>query len=329
MTIDQIIEAKRAEGKELSVKLLEEKKKRLKHTTGIRINKDGFRGAEIEKPKIKIRIMTVGDSCTFGSLAGEHFTYPGAMQNTLLKSGYQVDVINVGIDGYGTEIVLKRLDYYLSFDPDIVTIYIGWNSLFFDEAGLNPPYKRYLTQFANNFRTISVTRKLIRKFLKMGEYGEPIELYSKNKYYNNKDKDAQRASVYYPTFFRDMEKIVERIKRNGKTPVLITLPGLFLTSQKPTEKALKMGHLPYITSNAYVLAKMVESYNDTLRSYAVENDIYLIDLEKWSLTAFNERDKWFYDSLHTTEDGMIEIGKYLAVELVPVIDKIKLPAKAH
>src|SRR5881409_1716588 len=110
--------------KDLAVNLLEDTR-----VTGaessIRVNQDGLRGAEIDRPKRRPRIMMIGDSCIFGLIVAESFTYPAATQVELQEMGQDVEVINAGVEGYSPFNVLKRINYDLSFDPDIVTIYLG------------------------------------------------------------------------------------------------------------------------------------------------------------------------------------------------------------
>ena len=105
------------------------------HTRGEQVstNSKGFVGPEIDdnKPAGVTRIIAVGDSCTFAGGWYEK-TYSG-MLSTLLNgrnSTKRFEVINAGVSGYNSQFALARLeDELLQYQPDLVTIYIGWNDL--------------------------------------------------------------------------------------------------------------------------------------------------------------------------------------------------------
>ena len=108
-----------------------------------RINRHGFRGAEIEpeKPAGVIRIVCMGDSGTFGvqALPDEAnpanriwraiANYPEELARRLEREGLEhVEVINAGVIGYSTSHGLRLLILrVLDLDPDIVTVRFGAN----------------------------------------------------------------------------------------------------------------------------------------------------------------------------------------------------------
>jgi len=98
---------------------------------GIEINSKGFRGPEfsIEKSESVFRIVTMGDSCTFG-VVGAGAAYPAKLQNLLNAPGaydcpLTYEVINAGVEGYSTWNVLQRLrKEALPLKPDYCLIHI-------------------------------------------------------------------------------------------------------------------------------------------------------------------------------------------------------------
>ncbi len=315
MSLEEIIEAKKRMKKELAVTLLEDPE-----VTGaessIRVNRDGFRGSEIDRPKRRPRILMIGDSCTFGLIVAESFTYPVATQAALRQLGRDVEVINAGVEGYSPFNVLKRIEYDLSFDPDIVTIYLGWNAIFDDEEGLR---SGWLTR---NLTSAYVLEKGYRRVAGGGEYRDPRELYAKQIGYLPDGEEAGRARNYHATFLPSVSAIVEQVRRSGKVPVLITLPGLFATDRAPSPRALEIGHLPYFTSNAFVLAQMAANYNQDLREFARHRHVALIDLERWSKNALPDSDRWFFDSVHLKAEGQVRVGEHLARDLLPILESL-------
>ena len=63
----------------------------------IRINKDGFRGPEIDRAHSRLRILTIGDSVTFGTI--ESHGYPRLLEDELRNRGLDAEVINAGVEG--------------------------------------------------------------------------------------------------------------------------------------------------------------------------------------------------------------------------------------
>ena len=129
-------------------------------------------------------------------------------------------------------------------------------------------------------------------------------------------EEAQRyARSYSPSFFSEIEKIVTELSEEGIEPVPVTLPGLFSVDRQPTEKALRMGHLPG-TNNAYVLAFMKDKYNDAIRLLTIRENIPLIDLEEWGNKVLTPPEQWFADSVHLLPEGQVAIGNYIGERLI-------------
>jgi lysophospholipase L1-like esterase len=105
--------------------------------------------------------------------------------------------------------------------------------------------------------------------------------------------------------------------------VLLTLPGLYQLDEAPTMRMLQIGHLPTYTDNPYVLAALSARFNDLLRQMAAEESAQLIDVEGWSRTAFRPRERYFFDSVHFTDEGQAILGRFLADQI-----QAMLPSRA-
>lgn len=98
----------------------------------LQTNSLGMRGPEIEieKPAGVLRVLCIGDSCTFGSGAGGRMTYPVQLQEQLeatLGAG-KVQVINAGVPGYTSYQAVAYLESRgLALDPDAVILIAGYN----------------------------------------------------------------------------------------------------------------------------------------------------------------------------------------------------------
>jgi lysophospholipase L1-like esterase len=89
--------------------------------------------------------------------------------------------------------------------------------------------------------------------------------------------------------------------------------------EAPDARALAKGHLPVFTDNPYVLARMVERYNDSLRELARARGLTLVDLDAWGRKALEPRAEHFFDAVHLYERGQRLIGLHLAATLAPGI----------
>lgn len=310
-TLEEYIENKRRSGKILAVKQLE----RISNlpgvsndTTLLRINSKGFKGDEIRETANGLRILCLGDSVTFGLL----HTYPKALENNLREQGYSdVQVINGGVEGYGPKQLMYRIEDYKELQPDITIIFIGWNALFQD----NP--KRTLNSLILA-REIWDTASGI---FDNNNQNKALSLLQKEKKVDINAPEVLNLESYTPSFLNEIENIVEEMRSSGSKLVIMTLPGLFVTDEEPTPKALTAGHLPYFSNNPYVLATMAERYNSSLREIALKEEVTLIDLEKWSYSNLQPRDEYFFDSVHLYGDGLTRIGNFVAGELTHIIDQ--------
>lgn len=277
----------------------------------LQINRQGFKGPELkEKVKGRLRILAVGDSTTFGLPLRD---YPRELERFLKQQGFNVEVINGGVEGYSTRNVLYELERYVRLKPDIVILYIGWNDLY-------SPY-RWLNKTENAFRFPWLLRNVNRS-LQRWKSGE--EQYARSNKNRKKRPDASSEEVkrlknYSPQFLGNYRKIIDAFEDVKSKFYLVTLPGLYRTGLPPTLKALKLGHLPVFTDNPYVLAMMTERLNQKLRELSVQQNIGLIDLEKWSETELLPREHYFSDSVHLNVKGLEKIGRYLAEKLRPEI----------
>jgi lysophospholipase L1-like esterase len=313
-TINQIMVAKRNANKILADKLIEDRVVKLevpRDRVIMRINDDGFKGPEIDKTHSKLRILTIGDSCTFGTMFDE-YSYPRTLERELNRLGKAVEVINAGVEGYAPANVLGRIDEFKALRPEITTIYIGWNALYAEPEGYGAEY--YLKSVRLFRRAYEKVREKI-----VGRTEMALEAYSKPKHARRDAPEVLALDGFQPIFMADLEKIITEMRASGSEVVLLTLPGLFVMDEEPSPQSLKVGHLPTFTDNPYVLAKISMEYNKRIRRLAKSEDLLLIDLEEWSRESLKPRDQFFFDSVHVYEEGQMRIGQYLAEQLLPIV----------
>ncbi len=102
--------------------------KRIEHRCST--NSVGNRGVEeysLVPPPGVTRVVTVGDSITFGYGVADHETYPATLER-LLQSHGQYQVINGGFHGADSHKALYHLEHeFLPLNPAIVVICVGVN----------------------------------------------------------------------------------------------------------------------------------------------------------------------------------------------------------
>jgi lysophospholipase L1-like esterase len=101
------------------------------HFTPVGTNALGFRGPELRDGPL--RILALGDSCTWGWRVGQNESYPAVLQQVLDQQygDGRYQVINAGVPGYTSYQTLVALqEKGLPLKPDIVIIAVGFNDLF-------------------------------------------------------------------------------------------------------------------------------------------------------------------------------------------------------
>lgn len=115
------------------------------HGVWTSINSRGYRGREhaLEKTPGRTRVVMLGDSVLFGPQVPEGLTFASLLGS---RTG-RYDVINLGVEGYGTDQELLLLaDEGLAYAPDVVGLSffidndVRGNSLSWDQARFPKPY---------------------------------------------------------------------------------------------------------------------------------------------------------------------------------------------
>ncbi len=109
--------------------------------TEVRVSSLGTRGPELgEKAPGTLRVLTVGDSFTLGVQVDEDETFSGRLGPLLSEAlGVPVEVVNGGVDGYGTGAAWRRAARLVGpAQIDAVVMTFFTNNDYLDNAGFNP-----------------------------------------------------------------------------------------------------------------------------------------------------------------------------------------------
>ncbi len=72
-------------------------------------------------------ILAFGDSLTAGFMVDSRDSYPARLQRLLADKGYHYKVVNAGVSGDTTAGGVRRIDWVLKHEPEIVIIELGAN----------------------------------------------------------------------------------------------------------------------------------------------------------------------------------------------------------
>lgn len=181
-----------------------------------RINSRGLRGKEISAVKTKKRILTLGNSCTFGWAVTDEQTYSHQLE-MLLNGDYEV--INAGIPGYSTVQGLRFFEQeLLELKPDVVTIMFAWNDHWVaadrvaDKDQQFPPQLLLDTQnMLSNLHSYRLLKKLLLSQLE--EHPD-----------STWDRETLVYRVSHQEFGSNLMALCRICTENGITPILLTSP---------------------------------------------------------------------------------------------------------
>lgn len=284
------------------------------------INAKGFVGPDFQehKPKGTYRIIALGDSNTFGAGFWRN-TYPGMLQELLMRSSSRTrfEVINAGIEGYNSEYALARLKTdLLRYEPDMITIYVGWNDL----MKINPnrvsatgKYKWLATLLERSY-LLKAYNKLIFFYVR------PLILQPQ---VAANQTESHAFDQFVPLAFRDnLDSMITALRPRGTKPVLITLPTVVTPLMSLDELKRQRVFFPYY-AGTYSVEKFLSlhrAYNNTIREVARNHGVLLVDLD----AIFNTHDKTdlFWDTMHPSVKGHTLIAR-------SIFDNLRLAIEPH
>lgn len=211
----------------------------------VRINNHGFRGKDFDsqKPRGIFRIVTLGESSTFGFYSSDPFTYPAQLESRLNNDRTcqkQVEVINGGMPWITSDkIVALTKAEILAYKPDVLTLYAGHNDAVDDRGseirnarlGWNPlrwwsrrtMVIRELTYYPRDrVLVLHFLAEYIKKLLNYRmslERGKAIHNYLQLVDLDTVQEEIQSVAG---TFGENIERIIRLAQLAGAKPILIT-----------------------------------------------------------------------------------------------------------
>lgn len=258
------------------------------------INSLGYRGDEFsaQKKAGTTRVICLGDSCTFEGIP-EDATYPRHLQETLNENpstGKTYEVINAAVEGYDSTKALERLKQSLAFQPDIVTIYIGWNDIYNNDPSQvsSSGVARVISTALQYSHFVAKLRTLF--FIKLRpKFKTQIA-----------EKSAQYEKFMPATYEKNLREMIQLVRANNAKPYLITLPCILST--KISKEALERAQFPYYTNSTIDMMTLIARYNEAIARVASETNTPLIDLAK-QFDQMENKESYFSDTIHMYNPG--------------------------
>jgi lysophospholipase L1-like esterase len=284
-------------------------------TVLISINQHGFRGPDVDVPKPNdvFRILTIGDSCTWGLMVGDRQPYPRVLEQALNDAlGHtgevSFEVVNGGFCADGLQRSLARIDQFVSVEPDLITIYLGWNRTIFRA---DPRRLRLLYELSALYRFYYHCVVSPPGWLD-GSSEERV------RFYDPGDPSLEPFREYgFEHDICDLDRLVEALHslRPSAAIVLITLPGLLDCEVQPDDHAIDKSSPLEQSDNVYLYPLLAKRWNEAIRSYAGTHGLDVIDLEQYARESIDRRSNYFMDAVHWNAEGYREVGRFLAAEL--------------
>jgi len=274
-----------------------------------RINSEGLRGSDfpVEKIEGERRLLTIGDSVTFGHLVSEGYDYPHLLEKFLQKEldDPSFRVINGGVDAYSTrEELLFIRKKGIGYDPDIVVFGFVLNdaSVYAREYQLNR-FREILAAGERSGDQSRVKRFLTRShFVRAFDYllrkvipGEDSfeDLRAKRDLLNRDIMylDSEEAIREWKIAIDELAEVKHLLGSNGISLMLVAFPSRYQLEEAPIPDAPQ----------------------ERLKEFSEKNGILFLDL----LPVFvdHEWNRFFIDDVHLSPEGNAfvaeEVGMFL------------------
>jgi lysophospholipase L1-like esterase len=237
------------------------------------INKCGLRGRDIPAGSDCVRIVALGNSCTFGWGMPDDETFVRQLETMIDddRTLPRAEVINAGIPGYSS---FQGRRFFVSditaLHPDVVLIMFGWNDQW--AAADNIPDKdqrmppRLIIAIQNTLARLE-TYRIVKKLL-LSAIEKPLE--------SKLIKEAPVYRVSTTDFYDNLNVIVQACKREGIVPILLTSPIPSLEKYYPAGRRSPMhkAHNAYNNQTRLLARNTKTGLVDIAREFDRYDDLY-------------------------------------------------------
>lgn len=289
----------------------------------IHVNSYGYRGAEIEEPKKKFRLVIYGGSTVFDPLVA--VSWPEQLQKELEAKGLNVEVVNAGIPGASSaEITARFLSEVEYLKPDAALFYEAWNDIrFFNKEASQLPF---IASFQEQKNVYIYPVNKVDEFLSEHSYLYLLARYKFLEIYLAEDNknaiEKRRANygndeLYKAEINEDFKKqvrinyeaFVQIAKSAGVTPILSTQAMLPVEYLKEEDR--KKINYRFVELNFEGILKSSKLIQNEIRQVAKSKNVLLIDVDK----ELSGKTGLFYDHVHFNAKGSEDFAHYMGTQL--------------
>jgi lysophospholipase L1-like esterase len=274
------------------------------------INTAGFRGREFSPKRSGVfRILTLGDSCTFGSAPPELAHYIKMPYGQLLERMVEVkhgpnrvEVLNAGNPGYNSYQGLMLMRTKLrNLEPDLVTVRFGWNEHLMSATSEHSSAFRESANPVLRGLKNSVLRSAIYQFATRVQKEVALRSQGQAKFAR---PDEWRPAMSIADYKYALRAIAEIARSRSAETWFLTAPQAFHDAEGVARyEALPPGSfsrrlLGYNAVSTFArMGEIHESYVRATREVAEEMDVPLVDMAALYAQSNNP-------ALFSMEDGL-------------------------
>ena len=291
-------------------------------------NSLGFRGPEPPRDFAeRLTILTIGGSTTESLFLSDGKTWTDEVRRRLEAELPGVWINNAGIDGhtsYGHLVLLRQVVTRLR--PRVAVFLVGANDVALEgpntfDAGaqlsLSGP-RSLVNAAAARSEVVSFGLNLARaaRARQRGLGHSEIDLATTGTLVldgSAMDQIVQQADAYLSAYRLRLEAIVRVTREHGIAPVLVTQPALFGDAIDPVTGADLAKVQVNGRGNGHLEWRLLEAVNEVTRAVARAREVLLIDLAR----ELPKDSRYFYDFLHFTNEGSVQVGAIVAARLLP------------
>jgi lysophospholipase L1-like esterase len=268
------------------------------------------------KPPGEMRILALGDSCTF---LGEPLPWTDVLEQRLRPlDGPRVRVLNAAVPAWSSLQGLRYLESRgLSFEPDLVAIYFGWNDHWRATSKPDADFPVPDERLVSTQRVLSRLRlyQLLNYWLK-GGWRRPPGAGERAPFAAGEDLAAtavgRQFRVPLEQFEENLRRMAELARGIGARPLFITAPSRLRAEAVP-EYLLAHG---FVARGGERIDAVHERYAAAVRRVARETGALLVDAAAdFAAAPDGGRERLRDDGIHLTAAGIERLATLVSETL--------------
>jgi lysophospholipase L1-like esterase len=283
------------------------------------VNEDGYRGPvrSLEKPPGVFRVVTLGDSSTFGHSVQYEETYSAQLEKLLRLAGFECEVIDCGVVGFSIRQGIERYDELARrYHPDVVVEAFGAVNDHLQAIGSLPDKEKIEQNVTTGDYWTELAMSIRQKWRVVQFIAKRVDL-AKGITSDVRDREFKKELVA-----SKLEKSVGNVDWPGKRRVpLADFEACLFELQKRVEAdgarlvLLSMPRKPNVEKREPVLAE----YSKTVEEVGARQGLDVVDgraLFQAALQQGRKPEELFADDYHPKPPGHRMLAEELAKAIV-------------